>query len=907
MDSERIHILLVEDSETHAAIIREALDSGPKPVKLVVARSLAEARTSLTEFKPDLALLDLLLPDGRGTELLPADQEEATYPVVIITSHGDEQMAVEAMKAGALDYVVKSLASLADMPRIIERALRGWNQISERRRAELALQESEERFRSFFESAASGMAIISSEGKALKVNPTFCRFSGYRETEALNKNIFEVTHPEDREETRRLYDEIRAGRSKVVDYEKRYLRKDGEVVWGRATVSGVFGPNKDLLYYAANVQDITERKRAVNLLRESQQMLRLVLDNIPQYVFWKDRNSVYLGCNQNFARAAGIKTPEDIVGKTDYDLPWKKEEADFYRQCDKKTMETDTPEYHIIEGQLQADGKQAWVDTNKVPLHDSKGNVAGILGTYEDITERKQAEEALQAAHRQLQDIIEFLPDATFVIDRDKKVVAWNRGIEELTGVPKGKILGQGDDAYAQAFFSHRRPLLIDLLDEPDPEVEATYDLVERQNLSIYAEGFVPSLRQGRGAYLWGKASALLDQSGSRVGAIESLRDITERKQAEDTLQAAHRQLQDIIDFLPDATFVIDRDKKVVAWNRAIEQMTGVSKEEMLGQGDFAYAIPFYGERRPVLLDLIESPDLEEKAPYDVIGKHGEFVEQYLPSVYGGKGAYVWATASRLFDREGNVVGAIESVRDISDRKEAIDRLGTANRELEAFVYTVSHDLRSPLTPIIGYADFLRESCRDRLNEQELNCLSEISVSGHKMVELMEDLLTLAEVGQVERPTEPFDTGEVVNEVVCGLAGQITQAGVSVDVGALPALRVPRTLLAQVFDNLISNAMRYGCKPGDVIEVGGERRGERVCLYVRDYGPGVPAEERGRIFEVFYRGTTGKDKKGTGIGLATIQKIARLFDGRAWVEETPGGGSTFWVEMVDLSVSVPVK
>lgn len=626
MDSERVHILLVEDSKTHATIICEALDSGPKPVKLTVARSLAEARTCLAEFKPDMALIDLLLPDGRGTELL-LDDQEATYPVVVITSHGDEQVAVEAMKAGALDYVVKSAATLADMPRIVERTLREWNQISERKRAELALCESEERFRSFFESAASGMAIISPEYRPLKVNPTFCRLSGYSEAEALNKNIFEVTHPEDREETRRLYDEIRAGRRKVIDYEKRYIRKDGSIVWGRVTVAGVFGPNKELLNFAANIQDISERKQVVNLLRESQQMLQLVLDNIPQYVFWKDRNSVYLGCNQNFARAAGIGKPENIVGKTDYDLPWKKEESDFYRQCDKKTMETDTPEYHIIEGQLQADGKQAWVDTNKVPLHNSEGNVVGILGTYEDITERKQAEEKLKQT----------------------------------------------------------------------------------------------------------------------------------------------------------------------------------------------------------------------------------------------------------------------------------------NREMEAFVYTVSHDLRTPLTPIIGYADFLRESCRDRLNEQELGCLAEISTSGERMVALMEDLLTLAKVGRVEWPAEPFDAGEVVNDVVCGLAEIIIQTGVTVSVGPLPTLRVPKTLLAQIFDNLIGNAVRYAGKEGSPINVGGERRGDLVRLYVRDHGPGIPEEERGRIFEVFYRGATGKKSPGTGVGLATVQKIARLYGGRAWVEETDGGGSTFWVEMVGIPTAAEDK
>lgn len=633
INDRKINILLVEDSEVHAAMIRDALASTPMQVHLSRVESLEEARASLAESVPDLILVDFLLPDGKGIDLLPGNQSESACPMIMVTSRGDEQLAVEALKAGALDYVVKTSEALAGLPHVIERTLREWDHIVQRKEAEKGLRESEERFRSVFETAAAGMVILSLEHKIIRANSAFCSFTGYDEDELLDLSIEDVTHPEDRERTSKSYRRLISGQSRALHYEKRYLRKDGKIVWGQASVACLI--------------------------------------------------------------SAGY-----------------------------------------------------------------------CIGLVQDITPQKEAEEALQAAYRYLEDVIDFLPDATFVIDRNKKVVAWNRAMEEMTGVAKEKVIGQGDDAYALAFYGYRRPLLVDLLDETDPEAETTYDLVERENLSIYAEGFVPSLRQGKGAYIWGKAT-------------------------------------------------------------------------------------------------------------------------------------------RLFDRAGNCVGAIESLRDISERKVARDKLETANRELEAFVYTVSHDLRNPLSPIIGYADFLHENCHDKLNDQELLCLAEISNSGKRMVELMEDLLVLARVGQVERPAVPLNMEQVANEVIGGLAGQIIQAGVSVNVSAMPALRVPRSLQVLVFDNLIGNALRYGCKPGDVIEVGGERRGDKVRIYVRDHGPGVPAEERSRIFEVFYRGTTGKNQKGTGIGLATIQKIARLFEGEAWVEETTGGGSTFLVEVVDLPFCDP--
>ena len=138
-------------------------------------------------------------------------------------------------------------------------------------------------------------------------------------------------------------------------------------------------------------------------LRESKQLLQLVMDNIPQLIFWKDSNSVYLGCNQNFATVAGFKNAENIVGKNDFDLVWKPEETEHFRECDRRVMDSDCPELGILESQLQADGREAWLETNKIPLHDSKGKVIGVLGTVQDITVRKQAEEALKRSKEELE------------------------------------------------------------------------------------------------------------------------------------------------------------------------------------------------------------------------------------------------------------------------------------------------------------------------------------------------------------------------------------------------------------------------------------------------------------------------------------------------------------------------
>lgn len=167
------------------------------------------------------------------------------------------------------------------------------------------------------------------------------------------------------------------------------------------------------------------------------------------------------------------------------------------------------------------------------------------------------------------------------------------------------------------------------------------------------------------------------DQDGSVLYYYSFVTDITRRKRAEKNLRAANRKLLDIIEFLPDATFVIDQDGKVIAWNRAIEEMTGVGKEDMLGKGGHAYAVPFYGEPRPILIDLIFSEDRETKLKYEYTERKDETVygEVFIPSMLGWEGVYLWGKASPLYDCEGNLIGAIESIRDTTRRKQTEDRL----------------------------------------------------------------------------------------------------------------------------------------------------------------------------------------------------------------------------------------
>jgi PAS domain S-box-containing protein len=336
-------------------------------------------------------------------------------------------------------------------------------------------------------------------------------------------------------------------------------------------------------------------------------------------------------------------------------------------------------------------GEERWLECISRPTLQPNGDVTWD-GLSLEVTNRKRAEIALQNSHRHLDDIIDFLPDATFVIDRSGTVIAWNRSIEHMTNVPKAHMLGKGRPQYAIPFYGQARPLLIDLALVPDEEFERShYEGVHRLGNILYAEAYVPEVYGGRGASLWATASRLCDAAGHTIGAIESIRDITDRKRTEAALKDSGQRLNDILDGTPTPQFVIGGDHRIIKWNRALEDLTGLRAKDVVGT-DRQWE-PFYESKRPVMADLLVDGTVDALSDfYSGTGAASEVKGAYeatsfFPAV-GEGGKWLHFTASAIRDSDGNVVGAVETLEDVTERKRSEDALSESRQILQTVLDT---------------------------------------------------------------------------------------------------------------------------------------------------------------------------------------------------------------------------
>ncbi|MFC1836346.1 PAS domain S-box protein, partial [Thermodesulfobacteriota bacterium] len=460
----------------------------------------------------------------------------------------DELVGQIALGNPKRDYANRDLEAVQRLAKLCALGIR-------RRRDEKALQQSEERYRTLVETMSEGLVIGDEQGVITYCNEALLEITGYNRDDLVGADGAQFIQEADKADFEAARSSRKRGESDI--YETTLIHKGGQGVSVLVEAKPILERDGSFKGSFAVITDITERKRAEDALRKAhdhleqrvqertvqlsdanarlsneiaerekaEDFLQLVLDSIPTRVVWKDRASAYLGCNKAFAQDMGLESPEEVVGKTDYDISGSREEADFYAECDRWVMDNNTPEYGVTALVTRSDGSTGWVETDRMPLRDREGKVVGALGTYQDITARKEAEEALKESEERYRALTENSLTGVYMM-QDGEALYLNDRCAEIVGYSREEILGKhfSGAIHPEDLEMAEKIAAARMAGEPAPS-QYEVRIVTKSGETRWVENMVTTIRY-RG----------------RLTTVGNMADITDRKRMEEQLRASLKE-----------------------------------------------------------------------------------------------------------------------------------------------------------------------------------------------------------------------------------------------------------------------------------------------------------------------------------------------------------------------------
>ncbi|MDF2437147.1 MAG: sensor signal transduction histidine kinase [Bacteroidota bacterium] len=629
---------------------------------------------------------------------------------------------------------------------------------------------------------------------------------------------------------------------------------------------------------AAGLNTLSEElKVRIQKLQQSEERFRMLVESVKDYaIFRVDKDGYIAGWNKGAEHIKGY-TAEEVLGK---------HISIFYNA---EELERGEPEYNLsmarklgrfeTEGwRVRKDGTEFWADVVLTTMYDSNKNVIGFVKVTRDITERKKNEERLKQSEAQLQSIIKHAPDAVIVMDSESRIIEWNPKAEMIFGWSAEEIVGQPLHEFIipeKHRKEHPKGLTHFLEAGESPALNKT---IEIEALNKSGKEFSVSL----------SISSPITVNGQYI-FIGFMKDITERKMAEAMLKSSENFLDSVVENLPNMLFVKDaKTLKFVKFNKAGEELLGYSRNDLIGKSDY----DFFPENQAEFFIAKDRKVLESGAQEDI--------SEELVSTKT-KGLRTLETKKiPIYDETGRPRYLLGISNDITDRKKTetelklkSEELARSNAELEQFAYVASHDLQEPLRMVTSYVQLLEKRYKDKL-DQDANEFIAFAVDGsNRMRTLIQSLLEYSRVNRV-KPFEKINTNELMEVVMHDLRDSVNKNAASIVVNDLPEITGDPILIGQLFQNLISNAIKFKGPKNPEIIISGEKRAEDFLFSVRDNGIGIDKEYSNKIFVIFQRLHTKDKYPGTGIGLAICKKIVERHGGEIWMDSELGKGSTFY-------------
>ncbi|UCF34420.1 MAG: PAS domain S-box protein, partial [Phycisphaerales bacterium] len=788
--------------------------------------------------------------------------------------------------------------------------------ISDLKKTEEALRDSEARYRTLFDRVPVGLYRSTPSGQILAANPALVRMLGFADRESLLKMNAQALYAEPTDRGRLLKEIDR--NSVALDLEMQLRRYDGVTIWVKENTRTICDSNGRVLYYEGSLEEITERKRAEEALRLSEERHRTLQANVPIGVFRTTPEGRFLSANPSLVRMLGCASEEEVL-RTPAIGFWAA------AQCREEFLEQLRVRGSVTDFEMQIrrkNGANIWVSLSARATLDEKGEITFLDGVARDITKRKRAEEELRrardnlerrveertseltAANRRLQreiiereridqalrasearfrTIVDASKDAMIAIDRRGLITIFNPAAERMFGHRKEQMVGQPLNGLMPE--DHRRL---------HQEYVRSYFETGKPNGAIGQTIELPALRSD-GEVFPIELSLSVGQFADERFVLAVIRDVSRRKEAESALRDSEAKVRALVETTSDWIWEVDKDARYTYASPKVKDLLGYEPEEVLGKTPFDLMPPDVAKSVRNTFEKIAGA----KRPFANLENRNLHKD--------GRQVVLETSGVPILDSEGNLLGYRGIDRDITARKRAAQELKkakeaaeAANRAKSRFLANMSHEIRTPITAMLGAAELITRPKDERYLYERAETILR---NGRHLLALIDDLLDLSrlEAGHLKMHVTQASLLDIMADVQA--ITEPLRQGNDVDFQIMFESAIPSVIqtdpvrLKEAVVNLVNNALKY-TEAGHVwvrVSVRAEDDEPRLSIAVEDTGMGIPESELESIFDLFSRVETGSRPAsgGVGLGLPLTRWIAQQLGGSIGVRSKPGHGSTF--------------
>lgn len=792
--------------------------------------------------------------------------------------------------------------------------------ITENKNTKNLLQDTNKNYQALFDNKSFGIAhcktIFNEDNQPidyviLNVNDTYEKLTGLKREDLINKKITEA----------------------VPGVEQSLIDKHNQVaVTGEDTHFEIYEPNLEHWYdvtvyspqkgyFIAIFTNITKTKKAEEALRESEMhYLELFNNPLTSFVIHKiitDRKGnpidySFIEANKAFEKQTGLKI-NDIIGKKVTEVLPGTEETGLIEKYGKVALKGESISF-----------EQYFPPLDKYYQVEAFSSQKGQFSTFfTDITDRKKAEEALQESKERFQSIVETTYDVIYETDASGNLTYLSPRAGKLWGVKVEDVLGTNFFVSMESKLYSQGRSQQEILENLKALLSSPKAI---EGLEVCFQNF-----EGKTIVTEVYASPFFGTSGELLGWRGVSRDITDRKKAEEALRKAKekseldkKRLDTILMTSPVAIIIVETDGTVSYVNDRARELYGIDITS-LNLTDVVKKV------KAKKIDGSEYPEGEYPTSRALQGQSVQNEEVIMEQPDGTK-IPILASSVPIFNNENKIIGVISIFEDITKLKEAenkkqelleseeqyrkelqtanieltniqddlrktIKKLGRSNAELEQFAYVASHDLQEPLRMVTSFTQLLENKYKDKLDADANDYIGFIVEGSHHMKDLIDDLLAFSRLNTKKKDFQLTDLNKVVDTVLSDLKSTIEEEHAHIAKDNLPILMCDQSQIHQVFQNLISNALKFH-QTSPRIHITADENDKEYILGVKDDGIGIDPKHQHEIFDVFRRLHTREEYAGTGIGLSICKRIVERHNGRIWVESEPGKGATFYFTLL---------